>query len=109
MNIDLNSLSVTELEALAVQVQSTIASKKAQAKKTLIADMEKLARDAGVSLAELFGSTSAPAKSTKPKATVAAKYRNPNDSSQTWTGRGRQPLWLAALVAEGRALDDFLI
>lgn len=109
MNIDLNSLSVTDLEALAVQVQSTIVSKKAQAKKTLIADMEKLARAAGVSLSELFGGTSAPAKATKSKTTVAAKYRNPNDPSQTWTGRGRQPLWLAALLAEGRALDDLLI
>lgn len=27
-------------------------------------------------------------------AKVAPKYRNPNDPSQTWTGRGKPPLWI---------------
>ncbi len=33
---------------------------------------------------------------------IAPKYRNPKDKEQTWTGRGRMPLWAAELHASGR-------
>ncbi|PRD30519.1 UNVERIFIED_CONTAM: hvrA [Trichonephila clavipes] len=104
MTINLTALSVAELESLAVQVQDEISAKKALAKKTLLADLERVARDAGVSLADLFGEGAT--KAVKVKKPVAAKYRNPSDSSQTWSGRGRQPLWLAALLAEGKKLEE---
>lgn len=106
--IDVTNLSVNQLNDLIADAQKEIARKKSLARKSLMADMEKLARDAGVSLNELFpeaGST----KPAKVKSPVAPKYRNPNDASQTWTGRGRQPLWLAALLAEGKSLDSLLI
>ncbi|REH38967.1 DNA-binding protein H-NS [Paraperlucidibaca baekdonensis] len=105
--IDISHLSVNQLDDLIAQVQQEITRKKALARKSLMADMEKLAREAGVSLSELF--PEAGSKASKPKSTVAPKYRNPNDASQTWTGRGRQPLWIAALLAEGKSLDDLLI
>lgn len=38
---------------------------------------------------------------------VPAKYRGPN--GEAWSGRGKQPRWLAALVAEGRSPSEFLI
>lgn len=37
--------------------------------------------------------------------TVKPKYRNPADESETWTGRGRQPLWLVAALKSGKKLD----
>jgi DNA-binding protein H-NS len=37
----------------------------------------------------------------------AAKYRSPN--GEEWSGRGRMPNWLAALEAEGRGREEFLI
>ncbi len=40
---------------------------------------------------------------------VAPKYRNPDKRSETWTGRGRMPRWMAALVKKGKKPDDFLI
>lgn len=40
-------------------------------------------------------------------AKAAAKYRGPN--GETWSGRGLTPRWLAALVAQGRAKEDFAI
>ncbi len=33
---------------------------------------------------------------------IAPKYRNPKDKEQTWTGRGRMPLWAAELHDAGR-------
>ncbi|WP_141750791.1 MULTISPECIES: H-NS histone family protein, partial [Stenotrophomonas] len=40
---------------------------------------------------------------------VAPKYRNPANPNETWTGRGRQPKWMAALVQAGKSATDFLI
>src|SRR5687767_13094392 len=31
---------------------------------------------------------------------VAPKYRNPNNKSETWAGRGARPKWLQALMKE---------
>lgn len=44
-----------------------------------------------------------------PHPPVAAKYQNPKDSSETWSGRGRQPLWLKKELREGKNLEHFLI
>ena len=40
---------------------------------------------------------------------VAAKYRNPDKPQETWSGRGREPKWLAEKIAAGRPRDNFLI
>jgi DNA-binding protein H-NS len=37
------------------------------------------------------------------------KYRNPKNKIESWTGRGRMPLWMAAMVKQGKKPDDFLI
>lgn len=39
---------------------------------------------------------------------VAAKYRNP-ETGDTWTGRGRQPKWVEAALASGKALEDLAV
>jgi DNA-binding protein H-NS len=46
---------------------------------------------------------SKPAKTKRATAgkKVAPKYRNPADANQTWTGRGRTPLWVQALQTAG--------
>ena len=48
--IDVTNLSVNQLNDLIADAQKDIARKKSLARKSLMADMEKLARDAGVSL-----------------------------------------------------------
>jgi DNA-binding protein H-NS len=40
---------------------------------------------------------------------VPPKYRNPENESETWAGRGLKPRWLAAAIKAGHKLDDFLI
>ena len=51
------------------------------------------------------GTRKGPAKGSK----VAPKYRNPENPKETWTGRGKQPRWLAAYTAQGRDAAEFLI
>jgi DNA-binding protein H-NS len=38
---------------------------------------------------------------------VAPKYQGPN--GETWSGRGKNPRWLAAAISEGKRSEDFLI
>ena len=122
MSIDVNTLSVRELDQLIVQAKkrkSTLSKRKPIA--LVRKKLTQLAKAEGYTVAELFGSgtnvarpatTATKASSNrKGKSTgkVAPKYRNPADPSQTWAGRGQQPKWLAAETGKGRALDEFLI
>jgi DNA-binding protein H-NS len=45
----------------------------------------------------------------RPYPKVLPKYRNPKNRSETWAGRGKQPLWLRAQLSSGKKLTDFLI
>lgn len=47
--------------------------------------------------------------SAKTKNVNPAKYRNPNEPSQTWTGKGRKPGWVVESLANGNTLNDLLI
>jgi DNA-binding protein H-NS len=61
------------------------------------------AKKFGYDLGELVGKTAAKAKS-KPatrKSKAPAKFKNPDDPSQTWSGRGRQPGWYKDAVKNG--------
>lgn len=40
---------------------------------------------------------------------VLPKYRNPQSSSETWSGRGKQPRWLSAALRAGHRLEEFRI
>jgi DNA-binding protein H-NS len=120
MSIDLRSLSVKELSALitkAKQQQTKLAKRTPIA--TVRGKITKFAKAEGYTLEELFGTPSAArgsANGSKPGpragrklGKVAPKYRNPANPKETWTGRGKQPRWMAALVAKGKKPDDFLI
>jgi DNA-binding protein H-NS len=45
----------------------------------------------------------------RPYPKVEPKFRNPNDSQETWSGRGKPPRWVVDLLAAGRSLDDIRI
>ncbi len=36
-------------------------------------------------------------------------YRNPFNSAETWTGRGRHPKWVREALARGARLEDLVI
>ncbi|NZA27068.1 H-NS histone family protein [Luteimonas sp. SJ-92] len=121
MAIDLQGLSARELDSLinqAKQRKTTLKKRKPVA--AVRRKLEALAQAEGYTVAELFGArgaTAAPkARKTAKKAAkgrklgkVAPKYRNPANKNETWTGRGKQPRWLAAQVKKGKKPEDFLI
>ncbi len=52
-------------------------------------------------------SKGAASTASRPTGPVAAKFIGPN--AETWSGRGKMPRWLAALVAQGQPKEDFAI
>ena len=40
---------------------------------------------------------------------VFPKYRNPNDPSEAWSGRGKKPRWLTAALKAGHTIEEFVI
>ncbi len=122
MSIDLSGLSAKELGALIknAKKQQTIVAKRPAISKVR-AQLTKLAKAQGYSVEELFGgaapaacgraakATKAPAKAVRKLGKVAPKYRNPANPKETWTGRGKQPRWLAAHTAKGKKVEEFLI
>ena len=39
----------------------------------------------------------------------AAKYANPANPEQTWTGRGRKPNWVIEALDNGKSIEDLAI
>src|SRR6267142_3363895 len=50
-----------------------------------------------------------PVSDRRPYPPVTPKYRNPDQPSETWAGRGKQPRWLVAQLRSGKRIDDFRI
>ena len=54
-------------------------------------------------LGRKFGGTASDIPQRRPYPKVEPKFRNPQDPSVTWSGRGKQPHWLVDLLAAGKA------
>ena len=106
MSYDLHHLSLEELHELAAKAQRALEDKRKESRRAVIAQIKELADSIGVSISITDGDR---AVSARKGSKVAAKYRNPHNFDQTWTGRGVKPRWLAALVNEGRQIEEFLI
>jgi DNA-binding protein H-NS len=94
---------VAQREALDKQIEETRLAES----KAAIAQVRQLIAEWGLSAEDCGFKSVAVAGPKKVKSAVAAKYRGPN--GETWSGRGQAPKWLAALVAQGRKRDEFLI
>ncbi len=101
--VNVDKMSLKELLDLEGRVRRAIANVKERERAELKQKIASLAENAGFSVSELFGSGRG--KGSK----VAVKYRNKDNPTETWTGRGRQPKWLAAKLAKGAKLTDFAI
>jgi len=103
MKFDLKGLSRKDLEKLRANVDKALGQIASKERKLALEAAKKAAAAHGFSLSELTATKEKPAKA--PKKTSAtksvARYANPADASQTWTGKGRQPQWFKDAVAAG--------
>ncbi len=98
MSFNLAEMSLKELKKLERDVAAAIDGFDARSKAVAIAELEAHARQLGFSLAELTG---AAVKIKGTRAPTKAKYFNPADPTETWSGRGRKPAWFAAAIEQG--------
>lgn len=87
-------------------LEKQIALVRQQQRQTAISEIRELMSKYGLSVNDL--NASANAKRSVAGKKVEAKYRH-HRTGQTWSGRGLHPKWLAAELAAGRRLEDFLI
>lgn len=106
MNIDLETLSETELASMIANAQRALKEKQHGKRREVIAKIKELAASIGCTVDIHEGDKPA---DTKRGGKVAAKYRNPHNPEQTWTGRGMKPRWLQALLSQGRDISEFHI
>lgn len=60
-------------------------------------------------LGRKFGGSPKDIPQRRPYPKVEPKFRNPNDPSETWSGRGKTPRWMTEMIADGRSVDEFRI
>jgi len=102
----IENMSLKELKKLERDVVAAIANFETRAKAHALAELDVRARELGFSLAELTGA----AVSTKAKrAPATAKYANPANQTETWSGRGRKPVWFAKALANGTDVGELMI
>lgn len=101
--LDLSKYSIAQLRALEVQVIEELKTQHFLSISKAREQILHIARSAGMSEKELLALK---APKTPKGGTVAAKYRNPDDPAQQWTGRGRQPAWVKAWIESGKSLED---
>ncbi len=73
-----------------------------------VAKVRALMAEHGLTIADLSARATTATKKAGTSAKVAVKYRNAA-SGETWTGRGLQPRWLKAAIAQGKKLGDFAV
>jgi DNA-binding protein H-NS len=100
--MNLKSMSLGRLANLRDQVNSALVAKVANQRRTLELELSKISR---------FQVGGARTKSGRggPTGSVAPKYRNPENATETWAGRGLKPRWLTAALKSGKKLEDFAI
>ena len=111
-----SQISKLQKQLAALQKKEADRSKAKQSK--ALAAIVKIAKDSGLTADDITGAlksgkTVAKKKTSTRKSatagkTVAPKYRNPADPTQTWTGRGKSPAWIVAMKDAG-TLESALI
>jgi DNA-binding protein H-NS len=98
--VNLKSMSISKLSKLKDQVDAILRTKVAEQRRSLETELTKLSR---------FSTSQIRSKVSSVRGPVAPKYRNPENPSETWAGRGLTPRWLAAAIKAGKKLEHFSI
>jgi DNA-binding protein H-NS len=102
---DLEMMSADDLWSLHEQISEILSARITSEKREL---ENRLAVLSGGGDVQRDASSSENAKARRKYPRVVPKYRNPL-TSETWSGRGKQPRWLVAAIKTGHKIEDFKI
>ncbi|ETX13633.1 trans-acting regulatory protein hvrA [Roseivivax halodurans JCM 10272] len=103
MNID--ALDKDELLKLRKDVEKALETIEQRNYQRAMKAADDAAREYGFSLSDLTKAKSGGAA----KPANPPKYANPDNPSQTWSGRGRQPKWFIEAREAGKSAEDLEI
>lgn len=105
--MDLSNMSVGDLRNLQEQIKQEMKKREAQEVQKAREQILAIAQSVGVPLKDLLAT--AGRGSASKGSSVAVRYRHPDNASQQWTGRGRQPKWVKEWVEGGKSLDKLRV
>ncbi|MDR0810081.1 MAG: H-NS histone family protein [Gemmobacter sp.] len=105
-DVDLDGFNLSELHILRNRVEKAIDTYLTRKRRETVEAITNVAKEHGFTLSELFGELP---KVGKPKRVAAAKYANPYNPEQTWSGRGRRLEWVSNALADGKSISDLVI
>lgn len=104
--IDLSQHTLADLRKLQEQIKEEMKSREAQETQKAREQILAIAQGVGLSVQDLLARGGKAAKKT---GSVAVRFQHPENQSQKWTGRGRQPNWVKEWVDSGQALDKLRV
>ncbi|HTD67440.1 MAG TPA: H-NS histone family protein [Candidatus Limnocylindria bacterium] len=107
MTIDISKLKEPQLTALMGRIQARLAEIQLEKVARVRDKVMAMITSEGLDYADLMEHSVRARKSKRGK--VKPKYRNPANSQETWSGRGRQPRWFAAAIKIGKKESRLLI
>ena len=99
-DIDLSDLNIEQLSDLVGKAQSEMASREKQRRKDLRSELERRVTADGYKLADIFPELGNGAVNGRQRQKRPAKFRNPQNPDDTWSGIGRTPKWVQAILGE---------
>ena len=108
---ELKAMSRKELEKLLNDVKKALAAAKARDHREAKKAAARAVAEYGFSLNDISDLEGEKPKKKKRAAKKPSKpiFANPDDTTQTWTGKGRQPHWYRAQIAKGTERDAMRI
>jgi DNA-binding protein H-NS len=108
--LNLDSMSVDEMWQLHEEISRVLSVRLTSEKRELEKRLERLRRDKQVpSLRSSNGMKDLARAPRRKYPRVYPKYQNPQEPSETWSGRGKTPRWLVAALKTGHKLEEFAI
>lgn len=104
--IDLQSICFEDLKKLKAQVDDELARREVEERRLVLKEIRDMVAKRGFSMKDILDKNEAGRRASRAKAEV--KYRHPQNADLTWTGRGRQPLWMSAYLEQGGSKDDLM-
>ena len=107
----LESMSETELRELLRNAEQALHQRVAQRARSTLKEIRRMAAEVGfeVTFAKAGKAPGGKAAIGSSRGPAVQKYRNPDNPSETWAGRGRPPKWVQAALESGQSLEDLAI
>ena len=110
MAVDIKNLNHNQLNDLISKAQLRQNELRKEKVAKLREKIHALIKAEGYAFEDIFGhGTGRSGKTRRTGTKVAPKYRNPANPEQTWSGRGKRPLWFSAALKAGKKEKELAI